>query len=124
MAECRIREIAPGKLPEAIDVYLTTRVDMHRRMGHQPAPITPEERALTERNYRHILQTGILRVAEVDGRIIGAVCHAVVRDRGAAPEAIRCALGAGLKLTMFSHFLTTGPFGMPDRYLPSGPLLD
>lgn len=74
-----IRELAPGELPEAIEVYLTARTEMHLRQGGQPAPITLEDRQLVERNYGHVLQTGIMRVAEVNGRI-GAVCHAVVRD--------------------------------------------
>lgn len=33
------------------------------------------------------------------------------------------ALGSGLRLTGFAHFLTTKPFGCMEQYLPSGPSL-
>jgi ribosomal protein S18 acetylase RimI-like enzyme len=42
---------------------------------------------------------------------------------GANHTALRFALRSGLKVTGFSHFLTTAPFGRPEQYLPSGPLL-
>ena len=38
-------------------------------------------------------------------------------------DAIQFALAAGLRLTGFSHLLTTSPFGHLDRYLPSGPAI-
>jgi GNAT superfamily N-acetyltransferase len=37
--------------------------------------------------------------------------------------AIRFALQAGLRLTGYSHMLTTAPFGRMEQYLPSGPSL-
>ncbi|MBZ0220493.1 MAG: GNAT family N-acetyltransferase [Candidatus Methylomirabilis sp.] len=37
--------------------------------------------------------------------------------------ALRFAFDAGLRLTGFAHFLTTGAFGRMDQYLPSGPSL-
>lgn len=42
---------------------------------------------------------------------------------GVCPQAVRFALDAGLQVNRFAHFLSTGPVGRPDRYLPSGPLL-
>lgn len=42
---------------------------------------------------------------------------------GVNHDAIRVALAAGLRLTNFSHFLTTSPFGRMERYLASGPSL-
>jgi hypothetical protein len=38
-------------------------------------------------------------------------------------EAIRFALHVGLRLTAYSHLLTTAPFGEMDKYLTSGPSL-
>lgn len=38
-------------------------------------------------------------------------------------DAIRFALRAGLRLTAYSHLLTTAPFGQMDKYLSSGPAL-
>jgi hypothetical protein len=35
-------------------------------------------------------------------------------------DALRFALGAGLRLAGYAHLLTTGEFGHLDRYLPSG----
>jgi GNAT superfamily N-acetyltransferase len=37
--------------------------------------------------------------------------------------ALRFAFESGLRLTGFSHFLTTAPFGRMERYIPSGPML-
>ncbi len=42
---------------------------------------------------------------------------------GVNHDAIRFALRAGLRLTGFSHLLTTAPFGRMEQYLPSGPAL-
>ncbi|WKZ32665.1 MAG: GNAT family N-acetyltransferase [Thermodesulfobacteriota bacterium] len=38
-------------------------------------------------------------------------------------SALRFAFEAGLRLTGFAHFLTTGAFGQMEQYLPSGPSL-
>lgn len=42
---------------------------------------------------------------------------------GANHVAIRFALRAGLRLTAYSHLLTTSPFGRMEQYMASGPLL-
>lgn len=76
MADVRYRPLQENELPEAAEVYFTARDDMQARLGSLPAPRTPEA---TQRDYAHIRQTGIFRVAEVDGRI-GALCCAIVRD--------------------------------------------
>lgn len=46
-----------------------------------------------------------------------------LRALGANHDAIRFALGRGLRLVGYSHLLTTAPFGRLDRYAPSGPTL-
>ena len=38
-------------------------------------------------------------------------------------DALRFALGAGLRLTGYSHLLATGPFGRMETYVPSGAAL-
>ena len=42
---------------------------------------------------------------------------------GVNHEAIRFALGAGLKFAAAAHLLMTNPFGRMERYLASGPAL-
>lgn len=76
MAEPLYRPLRETELAEAANVYLTARNDMHARLGSTPPPRDP---AAAERDYAHLLRTGIFRVAEVDGRI-GGICCAVVRD--------------------------------------------
>jgi hypothetical protein len=46
-----------------------------------------------------------------------------LRAIGSDHEAIRFALGSGLRLVGYSHLLTTREFGHLDRYIPSGPTL-
>jgi GNAT superfamily N-acetyltransferase len=46
-----------------------------------------------------------------------------LRAIGSDHEAIRFALGSGLRLVGYSHLLTTRAFGHLDRYIPSGPTL-
>jgi hypothetical protein len=46
-----------------------------------------------------------------------------LRAIGSDHEAIRFALGSGLRLVGYSHLLTTRAFGHFDRYVPSGPTL-
>lgn len=64
-------------LQQTLDVFYTTLGDMfarHNFDGAQPP------RTYMEANWRHLLATGIFRVAERDGRVV-AVCNAVVRGR-------------------------------------------
>jgi hypothetical protein len=42
---------------------------------------------------------------------------------GVNHAAIRSALSSGLRLTAFTHLLTSAPFGLMEQYLPSGPSL-
>jgi ribosomal protein S18 acetylase RimI-like enzyme len=79
LTNIHIREVDQSELSEVVDLYLTTRNDMLARNGANPGPVTAEDRASNEAGYRHILQTGIMRVAEVDGRLSG-VSLAIVRD--------------------------------------------
>ena len=46
-----------------------------------------------------------------------------LRALGANHDTIRFALASGLRLTGYSHLLTTEPFGALERYAPSGPTL-
>jgi hypothetical protein len=46
-----------------------------------------------------------------------------IRALGINHAAIRFALDRGLRLAGYSHLLTTAPFGLLDRYVPSGPSL-
>lgn len=71
------RPAAEADIPATVGVFLAAVADMYARNGIAAPP--PDARAV-ERNYRHILRTGIFRVAEVGGRV-GAICHAVVRGR-------------------------------------------
>lgn len=50
---------------------------MLRRNGIDPGDLHREE---WEGPYRHVFETGIFQVAEVDGRVV-AICHAIVRKR-------------------------------------------
>ncbi|MGE5675461.1 MAG: hypothetical protein ACM3XM_16565, partial [Mycobacterium leprae] len=64
------------ELPAAVQVYHQTRDDMSRRHGRTTGGEAPEA-ALA--NYRHILNTGMIEVAKVNGQVEG-VCLAIVRD--------------------------------------------
>jgi GNAT superfamily N-acetyltransferase len=70
------RPATEADLPAAVAVYETARNAMLTRQ-RLPAPPLDPEGAL--RGYRHVLTTGIFRVAEVDGDLAG-VCLAIVRD--------------------------------------------
>lgn len=58
-------------------------------------------------------------------------CHEAMSEAGQARlmipginhAGVRFALRAGLRLTAYSHLLTTSPFGCMEQYLSSGPLL-
>jgi hypothetical protein len=65
---------------------------------------------------RALMQTALGEAAEHAEQVrmmIPGVNHA----------AIRFALKAGLRLTAYSHLLTTAPFGRMEQYLSSGPML-
>ena len=46
-----------------------------------------------------------------------------LRAPGVNHDAIRFALGAGMRFTGYSHFFTTAPFGRMESYVTSGPML-
>jgi GNAT superfamily N-acetyltransferase len=71
------RPVRETEIAETADIFLTAVTDMYERHGIKAAP---PERATVETGYRHIFETGIFQVAEVDGRI-AAICNGVVRDR-------------------------------------------
>ncbi|HEX8144781.1 MAG TPA: GNAT family N-acetyltransferase [Pyrinomonadaceae bacterium] len=77
MAAVHYRPAIEAEIDEAVGIFLAAVKDMYERHGiSSPVP----ERAVIETSYRHIFETGIFYVAEVDGRI-AAICNAVVRDR-------------------------------------------
>lgn len=75
MATVQYRTVRETEIAETTDIFLTAVADMYARHGiNQPAP----ERGTIETGYRHVYETGIFQVAEVDGQI-AAICNAVVR---------------------------------------------
>ncbi len=70
------RPVREDEIPETVEVFFTSRDEMHARRG---AAAPSLDREATEACFHHIFQTGIFYVGEVDGQI-GAICHAVVRD--------------------------------------------
>ncbi|MEX2046158.1 MAG: GNAT family N-acetyltransferase [Chloroflexota bacterium] len=63
----------------------------------------------------------VLGAALADARAQSAIVR--LRALGANHDSIRFALANGLRLSGYSHLLTTGPFGHLERYAPSGPTL-
>jgi GNAT superfamily N-acetyltransferase len=75
METVQYRPVGETELAETAEVFLTAVTDMYARHGIlQPPP----PRETIETGYRHIFETGIFYVAEVDGRI-AAICNGVVR---------------------------------------------
>lgn len=75
MAEVQYRPVRETEIARAAEIFTTAVTDMYARHGIKAS--TPE-RAVIETGYRHIYETGIFYVAEVDGRI-AAICNGVVR---------------------------------------------
>lgn len=75
MAAVLYRPVRETEIAETVEIFLTAVTDMYVRHGIN-AP--PPARATIETGYRHIYETGIFQVAEVDGRI-AAICNGVVR---------------------------------------------
>jgi len=85
--------------------------------------------------YIYVVRGSIGPACWTDERHAAAVMSLALRDAssdaaevkmivpGVNHAAIRFALGAGLRFTNHSHFLTTAPFGRLERYLASGPSL-
>lgn len=71
------RPATEADVEAAVGVFVSAVADMYARNGIKAPP--PDARVI-ERNYRHVLRTGIFHVAEVGGRV-GAICNAVVRGR-------------------------------------------
>lgn len=77
MNEVQYRPVRDDEIAETAEIFLIAVADMYARHGINAA--TPEH-AVVERGYRHVFETGIFHVAEIDGRI-AAICHAIVRDQ-------------------------------------------
>lgn len=71
------RPVLEDEISETAEIFLIACADMYVRHGIDAA--TPEH-AVVEQGYRHVFETGIFHVAEVNGRI-AAICHAIVRER-------------------------------------------
>ena len=66
--------------------------------------------------------TAVLALAAREAAADGAAA-VTLRAPGPNHDAVRFALGAGMRFNGYSHFLTTAPFGRMERYVPSGPML-
>jgi len=71
------RPVREDEISETAEIFVIACADMYARHGIDAA--TPEQEVV-ERGYRHVFETGIFHVAEVDGRI-AAIAHAIVRER-------------------------------------------
>ena len=76
MPAIQYRPVHEAEIPETVTLFLTAVEDLYTRHGMGSSL---PSREMIETNYRHIFQTGIFYVAEIDGEI-GAICHAIVRD--------------------------------------------
>ena len=71
-------ELRPGRaddVPAAVDVFLASFDDLYDRMG-LPRPPFPRDAVLA--TYHHIVETGLLHLAEVDGRVV-SIASGIVR---------------------------------------------
>jgi ribosomal protein S18 acetylase RimI-like enzyme len=75
--EISLRAARAEDIPSALDVFYAALADMFARHNYD-AP--PPSRPYMEANWRHLIDTGIFRVAESGGRAV-AVCNALVRDK-------------------------------------------
>ena len=133
-------EVRPLEIATAIEtdeqVRATGREIDHRfwlsEAGHRGRQVSREGRAVGYYYFNH----GIIGPAAwLDPQDAEALMRAACREAAAEAEqvrmmipgvnqaAIRFALRAGLRLAIYSHLLTTSPFGRMERYLSSGPLL-
>jgi len=76
MSNIIYRAAREDELPATLDLFLEAVADIYRRQNLD-MPLPP--RAGAGVVYRHIFKTGIFRVAEMDGKLVG-ICHAIVRD--------------------------------------------
>jgi GNAT superfamily N-acetyltransferase len=77
MTEVTHRVATDADIPEAAALFITSVQDLAARQGLATPAFT---QASIEPVYRHIRETGIFHVAEMDGRMV-AIAHAIVRDR-------------------------------------------
>ncbi len=75
MVEVQYRPIRETEIAETAVIFTVAVTDMYARHGINASP---PERSVVETGYRHIYETGIFYVAEVDGQI-AAICNGVVR---------------------------------------------
>jgi GNAT superfamily N-acetyltransferase len=76
MSNIIYRAAVEADMPATLDLFLESVAHLYQH-HNLSLPLPP--RPSIEVSYRHILRTGIFRVAELDDRLI-AICHAIVRD--------------------------------------------
>jgi len=69
-----VRAGRPEDAAAAVDVFIDTLTDLYARMS-TPAPAFPVDATVAA--YRHIAETGFLRIAEADGAAIAVACGIV-----------------------------------------------
>jgi GNAT superfamily N-acetyltransferase len=77
MEEVQYRPVRETELVETVEIFMTAVADMYERHGVKSSL---PERASIETGYRHVFETGIFQVAEVEGQV-AAICNGVVRDQ-------------------------------------------
>jgi hypothetical protein len=106
--------------------------DLMHRIGWQGRQVSWNGRRI---GYYYINQGSIGPAAWIDqayaAPLLSLACReasaqaesVILRPCGMNHEAIRFAVGAGMRLMAFSHLLTTASFGHLDQYIPSGPAI-
>lgn len=74
---CVYRAIRDDEYPAAARLFLASLEDLAKRLNASVDPRSPEDVAI---GYRHVGQSGIFRVAEIDGRLVALAC-ATMRER-------------------------------------------
>lgn len=77
MTQAQLRLARPEDLPAAVQLYQRTRDQMLTRNNLGPPG---EDPAAAQEGFRHVLETGIFYLAEMEEGLAG-ICHAVVRDQ-------------------------------------------
>jgi GNAT superfamily N-acetyltransferase len=139
-AASKFYEMQPLSLPVALEIDKRVR-GTRRETDHRfwLSEMKSEARQLVRDGrvvgYYYFNQGTIGPAAWLEAEDAAAVLESACREASLVTEqirlmipgpnhaAIRFALESGLKLTAYSHLLTTAPFGQMDRYLTSGPSL-
>jgi len=77
MCAIAYRSATPADVPALAELFITAVGDLGRRTGQSGMPTEPRRE---EPGYRHVLATGIFRLAEADGVPVGMACAIVRHD--------------------------------------------